>query len=257
MRALQRFENWFNQLIEGGLVSLLGARIQPVDIARRLADHMADHRTIGAGRLYVPNNYRVYLAPATLASFASFKSGLEDELAAFIHARARESDYHFIGRVRVLLLAAPELRPERIRIESDLVDRRGVVLGEGGQRTEAMAAHNPPAGAQAPPTPPEAPATPAIALVIGRRRVLLATDQVLGLGRALDNTVIIDDTSVSRHHARLERRGEHWMIEDLGSTHGTFVNSHRVTASLLRPGDRVQLGRVVIRVEAEEARSPA
>lgn len=253
MKALQRFENWMNQLMEGGLVSLLGARIQPVDIARRLADHMADHRTIGAGRLYVPNNYRVYLAPATLASFASFKTGLEDELASFIRARARESDYHFIGRVRVLLLPDTGLRAERMRIESDLVDRRGVVLGEGGDRTEAITVDPAPK----PPEAPRPPAAPTLVLCIGQRRVPLVGAGSLSLGRAMDNGLIIDDSSVSRHHARLDPRGDHWMIEDLGSTHGTFVNSHRVSASLLRPGDRLQLGRAVIRVEAAEAPAPA
>jgi hypothetical protein len=253
MKALQRFENWINQLMEGGLVSLLGARIQPVDIARRLADHMADHRTIGAGRLYVPNNYRVYLAPPTLASFASFKTGLEDELASFIRARAREADYHFVGRVRVLLLPDTGLRPERLRIESDLVDRRGVVLGEGGDRTEAIIVKPAPVPGAA----PRPAAAPEIVLCIGQRRVPLAAGTSLSLGRAMDNDVIVDDSSVSRHHARLDPRGDHWMIEDLGSTHGTFVNSQPVSASLLRPGDRLQLGRAVIRIEAAEAPAPA
>jgi len=243
MKAFQRFENWVNQLIEGGLVGWLGARIQPVDIARRLADHMTDHRAIGAGRLYVPNNFRVYLAPATLAGFAGFKTRLEDELAVFLGARAREADLHFVGRVRVLLLADAALRPERMRIESDLVDRRGVVVGEGGERTEALPVES----------VPGSPLPPAVALVIGTRRLLLAPGTAVTLGRALDNDVILDDTSVSRHHARLDPRGEHWMIEDQGSAHGTYVNSHRVSASLLRPGDRLQLGRVVIRVEAPEA----
>lgn len=241
MRALQRFEDWVNGLLEGGLVSLLGARIQPVDIARRLADHMEDHRTVGAGRLYVPNNYRVFLAPATLAGFASLKTGLEAELASFLAARAQEGGYHFVGRVRVLLLADPDLKPERLRIEADLVDRRGVVLGEGGQRTEAI-----PIGAVPPPSGP-----PELVLVIGERRVATRGRRRLTLGRALDNTVILDEVSVSRHHARLELRTDHWALEDLGSTHGTFVNGTRLSAGPLRPGDRLQLGRAVIQLEAE------
>jgi len=242
MKALRRFEAWFNQLLEGGLAGRLGARIQPVDLARRLADHMEDHRTVGAGRLYVPNNFRVYLAPATLAGFATFKGGLEEELSAFLGARAREAGYHFVGRVRVLLLADAELRAERLRIESDLVDRRGVVLGEGGQATAAI-------DVQAAPAPP---GPPALALVIGERRVPLVDRREVKVGRALDNQVILEDTTVSRHHARLVPRGDHWMVEDLGSTHGCFVNSHRVTTSLLRPGDRLQLGSVVAHVTNED-----
>lgn len=244
MKVLQRFERWVNQVLEGGLAGLLGARIQPVDIARRLAEHMDDHRTIGAGQVYVPNRFRVFLAPTTLAGFAAFQKGLEDELAAYLGACGRESGLSFVGRVRVGLLADPELRPGRLRIESDLVDRSGVVLGDGGQRTEAL--HVPaPTGGQ--------PAPPAVTLAIGPRGVRLAEARVVTLGRALDNDVIVDDGSVSRHHARLVPRGDHWMIEDLDSAHGTFVNGHRTTSSLLRPGDRLQIGRVAARLEPPEA----
>ncbi len=244
MKALQRFETWVNQALEGGLAGLVGARIQPVDIARRLADHMEDHRTIGAGQVYVPNNFRVFVAPATLAGFAAFQKGLEDELAAFLGARAREAGLSFVGRVRVGLLADRELRPGRLRVESDLVDRRGVVLGEGGQRTEALSVPAAPTGGEAAPPP--------VALCVGTRRLLLGEPRSFSLGRALDNDVILDDSSVSRHHARLAPRGDHWMIEDLDSVHGTFVNGHRTTHSLLRPGDRLQIGRVAARLEPAE-----
>lgn len=244
MKALQRFERWVSQALEGGLVGLLGARVQPIDIARRLADHMEDHRTIGAGRVYVPNNFRVFLAPGTLAGFASFQQGLEEELAGFLGARAREAELSFVGRVRVLLLADPGLRTERVRIEADLVDRRGVVVGEGGQNTMALPA-------QAAGSPGSA-VPAAMVVVLGARRITVAVARTISIGRDLDNDIIVDDSSVSRHHARLVPRGDHWMLEDLKSTHGTFVNSHRTSASLLRPGDRVQIGRVQARLESAE-----
>jgi len=238
VNALRRFEDWVNDALEGGLGGLLGAQIQPVDIAKRLAEHMEDHRTIGAGRVYVPNIFRAYLAPRTLLGVASFQVALEDELAAFLDARAREGGFHFLGRVRVRLLADPALRAERLRIEADLVDRHGLVVGPAGQGTEAIAL---PAA-----RPAEAPR--AVALVVGRRRLAIDHERPVTIGRALDN-----DASISRHHARLVPRGTHWMLEDLGSTHGSFVNGHGVTASLLRAGDRIRLGGVALRIEAREA----
>ncbi len=237
-QALRRFESALRQLLEGAIGGLFGTRTQPVDLARRLAEHMEDQRTVGAGRSYVPNNFRVYLAPETLSKFAAFESGLEDDLAAYLGGRAEESGLHFVGRVRVTLLADPQLRSDRMRVESDLVDRRGVVLQEGGQQTQAMPlpASEAPAGA------------PAMLLEAGRRRLSLAGLRRLEIGRALDNGLILDSSSVSRHHARLTQRGEHWTVEDLGSTHGTFVNGQRVQSSVLRPGDRLQLGEQILRL---------
>lgn len=51
-----------------------------------------------------------------------------------------------------------------------------------------------------------------------------------------------EDTSVSRVHARLDRDGEDWILVDLGSTNGTFVNGQRVVEARLRAGDVIELG---------------
>ncbi len=245
MNALQRFEGWVSQVLEGSLGGLLGAEVQPVDLAKRLADHMDDHRSIGAGRIYVPNVYRVYLAPVTLAGFTTFASALEAELAAFLAARAAERGFHTVGRMRVTLLADAGLGRERLRVEGDLVDRVGLDAPDGNQMTRPIAA------------PVAARTGQPLAVVIGRRQVALGGSRPLTLGRALDNDVILDDTAVSRHHARLVPRVGYWLLEDLGSTHGCFLNNRRVTSVPVRAGDRVRLGTTELRVEAVTEADPA
>jgi hypothetical protein len=245
VNAFQRFEDWLARLLEDGLASHLGAAIQPVDIAKRLAEHMEDHRTVGAGRRYVSNHYRVYLNPRTLASFATYQSALEDELAAFLSARARELDFHFLGRVRVALLPDEKLRPERMRIEADLIDRHQSNSARPHHVTQALDVPHPP------PAPPAVP--PAAVLAVGGRRVLLNSTVRVTLGRALDNDVVIDDSTVSRHHARLVAHGQAWQLEDLGSTNGSFVNEQRVATGFIRCGDVIRLGSVaLVLAEAEE-----
>jgi diguanylate cyclase (GGDEF)-like protein len=67
------------------------------------------------------------------------------------------------------------------------------------------------------------------------------------LGRGSTAAIVLDEPSVSRHHARIRRDDEgHYVIEDLGSTNGTFVRGRRVRSVPLRSGDRVQLGRECI-----------
>ncbi|MCS7010796.1 MAG: FHA domain-containing protein [Anaerolineales bacterium] len=67
--------------------------------------------------------------------------------------------------------------------------------------------------------------------------------EVITIGREPSNMIAINDAEVSRRHARLEKRGTAYIIQDLGSTNGTFVNGVRISgAQVLNPGDQVSLG---------------
>lgn len=67
------------------------------------------------------------------------------------------------------------------------------------------------------------------------------------LGRADKCHVVLDDSYVSQVHARIFARGEKYMVEDLGSTNGTYLNRKRVTSPTeLRRGDRVKVGKTVL-----------
>ena len=64
------------------------------------------------------------------------------------------------------------------------------------------------------------------------------------IGRAPDATVVLDDDFVSTHHAQLTPNGIHWMVEDLGSTNGTWIDRTRISApTVLRPGTKLRIGR--------------
>jgi pSer/pThr/pTyr-binding forkhead associated (FHA) protein len=69
--------------------------------------------------------------------------------------------------------------------------------------------------------------------------------QGLTIGRADENDVVLDDATVSRHHARLVESGDRWFVEDRGSFNGTLLNGVRVqpgTRLPLRHGDRLTFG---------------
>jgi hypothetical protein len=67
------------------------------------------------------------------------------------------------------------------------------------------------------------------------------------IGRHADNHIVVDDPMVSRHHARLTRQGEVFVLEDMGSANGVWVNNLRLTGPVaLRPGDVIGLGKEIL-----------
>jgi class 3 adenylate cyclase len=78
------------------------------------------------------------------------------------------------------------------------------------------------------------------------------------LGRHPDNTIVVDDHKASRHHALVRLTADGTLLQDLGSTNGTFVNGERVGDRVLLPGDVVVVGRTALRYELDggDAGSP-
>ncbi len=65
----------------------------------------------------------------------------------------------------------------------------------------------------------------------------------LTLGRDINNEIVINDAEVSRRHCRLQLQGDGYVIEDLGSTNGTYLNDQRLTSiHQLRSGEIIRLG---------------
>ncbi len=76
---------------------------------------------------------------------------------------------------------------------------------------------------------------------------------VTGMGRALTNTVVVEDAFASSEHALLSLRNGRWWLEDLGSTNGTRLNGERLNApAIVATGDEVGIGAVRLRLELEE-----
>lgn len=72
-------------------------------------------------------------------------------------------------------------------------------------------------------------------------------DSEYTIGRGTDNTIVIQDGSISSHHARVQRTPEGFLIEDLQSRNGTFVNGERVAERrILADGDLLRLGKVIL-----------
>ena len=80
----------------------------------------------------------------------------------------------------------------------------------------------------------------------GRRHDLIG--KLLRVGRESVNDIVLEDSGVSRTHARIERRAEGWVLMDVGSTNGTLLNNHKLSSiRLLKNGDQLRFGSVILK----------
>ena len=81
-----------------------------------------------------------------------------------------------------------------------------------------------------------------VATAEGGPRFLLDDDEV-NSGRHPDSDIFLDDVTVSRKHANFRREGETFVVRDVGSLNGTYVNRERIDEATLHTGDEVQIGK--------------
>ena len=93
----------------------------------------------------------------------------------------------------------------------------------------------------------KAPSRAAVIEGSGHKGKTFTLGDELTIGRSENCTLILDDAYVSQMHARIFPRGDRFVVEDLGSTNGTYLNRQRLTSPAeLQRGDRVKIGKTVL-----------
>jgi len=246
--ALRSLERKIEALFEGIFGRAFRTNVQPVELARKLAKEMDDHRNVSVSRVYVPNEYTVFLSPADREQFESYEDNLRSELQEYLAEHARREDYALLSSVRVLMETDDDLDVGEFGIATRMVhpERRGAPGDEPPAEVAPGATM-----IYKPKTVPEpTQAVSAEELGVERELVTLSWDgnshEVKGrravIGRSRDCDVQLADANVSRRHAELRQEGASYWIVDLGSTNGIEVNGKRVKRAKLRSGDTITLG---------------
>lgn len=242
MGILSRVEAFLERFLEAP-AGRLGASIQPVSLAKRIERAMDTNKTYRDTGVIVPNQYDLHLHPADFAAFASYRGSLEDDLAHGVLARARHERYTLVARPRVQIIPDEETRRGEIRVAANVVDDRGA---RALRDADPMPA-SPDTMVFARPAAESAPdsARRAYLLVSTRGSRAVQFDlggPLIGIGRASDNDVIVDDPMVSRHHCQLKLQHGAYGFTDLGSRNGSTVNGQQVSQIALGPGDLIRIG---------------
>jgi Protein of unknown function (DUF3662)/FHA domain len=248
MTVLRSIEHKIEALFEGVFGRAFRTHAQPVELARKLAKEMDDHRTVSVSRVYVPNEYTVYLAPADREQFAGYEGSLVDELQTYLGEHARRESYALLTSPQVLMESDDDLAVGEFGIATRMAqpERRGAADGEpDGQSEPGQTMIYRPAQAGG--------ATQAVSLDEpgletelgllswdGEQRQLDQRRVVIGRSRECD--IQLADANVSRRHAEVRQEGPSFWIVDLDSTNGIEVNGRRLKRAKLENGDRVTLG---------------
>src|SRR5216117_4140083 len=99
--VLRAIEQKIEALFEGIFGRAFRTNVQPVELARKLAKEMDDHRSISVSRVYVPNEYTVYLSPGDREQFEGYENSLKGELQEYLAEHARREEYALLSSPRV------------------------------------------------------------------------------------------------------------------------------------------------------------
>ncbi len=271
MSVLRTIESKIEGLFEGVFGRAFRTHVQPVELARKLAKEMDEHRSVSVSRVYVPNEYTIYLSSADRQQFVSYEGSLIGELQEYLTEHARREAYALLTPPRVKFATDDDLAIGEFGIATRVAqpeDGLPSLPASAPQADVPVRSVSIPVPAATAPIPVEAPAAVATTMIYrqadeeaappvvpvapeppleivtltleGRAHPVTAAGFIVGRSRECDLRVA--DGNASRRHAEVKQDGESWIIVDLGSTNGTELNGRRITRETLADGDRITIG---------------
>ena len=230
VEALTQMELRLEALIEGNLLRLFPQTVIHKTFAHQFVEALkTDLTPEGTGGQYAPHVMILLTCPAD-AGYINQNPGVLEEMADQIELAAREAKISFYSPPVLRIQPNPAVPPGEIqfKFDHDMVrpGTTAVLPATPGSRSQAV-----PANAY---------------LIIEGSQVYNLDQAVTNLGRRADNHVILSDQRVSRQHAQIRATGGKFIIFDLQSRGGTFINGQRIHQTTLKPGDVISLAGVLL-----------
>jgi hypothetical protein len=259
MSLIKEFERSLGSDPEPLLRRLLRSGVRPTELAEALQEYLAEEQTVTDEGVLVPNVFRISLGSADHERLSRYGVTLPRGLGTVVVETVAERGWLLVGPVKVRIERDELIPAGRYRLTGRIEE----VEGWGPRPEELDAPHIPDAhsatddatgaaGAEAEgPAEDEAagglrdPMLEVRTGVDAGAQLLLDGGRVTA-GRGSSCDLVVRDTTVSREHAAFVRRGDAWWVIDLGSTNGTRVNGLRAAEHPIAPGDRIELGDVVV-----------
>ena len=251
MSVLRSLESKLAGLVEGTFSRAFKSEVRPVEIARKLAKEMDQHRVQSLSRTYAPNEYAVWLSPDDRKQFEGYERDLATELSGYLLEHARRERIALVTSPKITFRTDDRLRLGEFGIQARLVrpsedESQAPSQGDEGHTMVYTASERLSEQLRE----PDHRRGDARLRYEGKTAVLRSSGGVIGRSRDCD--VVLSDQNVSRRHAEVRPSGGKWIVKDLGSTNGVKVNGRRITGpQSLKPGDTIELGTSTISFDLE------
>lgn len=252
MGVLRSIETKLEGLLEGGFGRAFRVRVQPRELARRLAKEMESYKTVSVSRVYVPNEYTVFLSREDRRQFEGYEQALVEELSSYLLDHAARENLALLTRPKVGFATDKRLRMGEFGIQARLVkppSEEGKQASQGDLGATMVYSAAAVRRAKQEAAPDRKPTSRALLVRDGRTFVVDQPHAVIGRSRRCD--LVVDDENVSRRHCELSLKGREWYVSDLESTNGVAVNGRQVSSARLAPGDEITLGTSRLRFDVD------
>jgi len=255
MGAVNRLQNVMSQLesrlqafFEGGAARLVPGG-ECTGLAQRLAAAMqAGIQPQPDGSLLAPNVYTLIVHPALECALPE-KAGLINGLAAILQRIGEEASLRFLTPPVVRMITDARLSPQEIQVLTTFSQ------ADAGDTSALSLVYNPAADSAGRVDPASRGLKPSGAfLIVDGIRTVSLTRQGLTIGRRSDMSLVLEDVHISRVHAQIRLVQGRYVIFDLDSNAGTYVNGKRVTQCILHAGDVISLAEVQLVFGQEASR---
>ena len=227
---LEKLEARIQELVEIKLVSILPGRKIESMVVGQLAKAMRSNISEIAGRKTAPNIYTLVTRPEETGPWQD--GNLLEALKESLHKVGQEAGLEFAAPPTLSVSSDATLPPGEVRvIASHKVESLGPTSAMPQNDEKEADENHIPENAF---------------LIIDGRKVFPLNTPVINIGRRLENHLVIDDPRVSRTHSQLRAIKGRYMIFDLNSTGGTFINGQRASQTVLYPGDVISLAGVTL-----------
>jgi hypothetical protein len=239
------FEDRLEKYIEGIFDHYKG-RIRPLEVAVRLNRAMRDLKQVSVNHIFVPNQYTILLSTEDYQAMSSLFVILSKELEHYLQEKAIEKNYTLLGPVKIIFKPEDSLKAGHMNVEGFFSEEKYTTKKEVLDLHQNTLFFSPNEII----VPEKKDQVKKISLKITdgpcRGQEITLSNFPAIIGRQADCDIIIRDSSVSRRHARLEFEKDNYLLIDLKSTNGTFVNGKRISSRKLQPGDRIKVGSSVL-----------
>ena len=275
-------ETRLEKYLEGVFKEKHCGNIQPVDIAKRLFREMRNSKRVSVNSVFVPNKYIIYLNKDDLEALRPYITALTSEMLEYLKKKAKERKYTLVGSPSVVFQSEDFLDIGNIKVNGNYDETAKTMLTEKEDSEDVievkqlheLRGKNEKASREI----KRAEKIPKgklentqkyslkilglpgfkseqLCLVIkegsDKNKSFRLTGRRTIIGRDQSCDIVLSDSSISRRHAVLEQRRKLYVIRDLNSTNGTFVNGIRITEKVLKPEDEIKLGTTLCSIRVD------